>query len=82
MADNDPKDVGESDTRSAEDVAKREDEAGREDLGEKGPMDRPVGTSTARDVTGVDPQEPIAGDGTWTGGGDADEADEADEADD
>ena len=50
-------DPGESVTRSAEDID--EDEAGRESTGTKGVSDRPKGTSTARDRTGVDPQDPI-----------------------
>jgi len=62
--DDNPKDVGESQTRSGEDM-KDDDgkEPGREDKGSKGATDRPVGTSTARDFTGVDPQEPIGEDG-------------------
>jgi hypothetical protein len=48
-----PKGVGSSENRSAEKVAKQ-DEAGRDDAGTKGATDRPVGTSTARDTTGVD----------------------------
>ena len=34
-------------------------EPGRYDLGTQGPTNRPVGGSTNRDSTGVDPQEPI-----------------------
>jgi hypothetical protein len=34
-------------------------EAGRYDLGTQGPTNRPVGGSTNRDSTGVDPQDPI-----------------------
>jgi hypothetical protein len=34
-------------------------EAGRYDLGTQGPTNRPVGGSTARDSTGVDPQESV-----------------------
>ena len=61
---NPPKDVGESQTRRGEDI--RDDEGkepGREDAGTKGPAERPVGTSSARDFTGVDPQDPIDEDG-------------------
>jgi hypothetical protein len=49
--------VGESTTRRAEDIAK-EKEPGRQDTGTEGDANRPTGTSTARDATGVDPQEP------------------------
>jgi hypothetical protein len=54
-----PKGVGTSGSRSAEDTAKGEKEAGREDTGPSGGAGRPSGTSTARDVTGVAPQDPI-----------------------
>ena len=54
-----PKDVGKTTSRRGEDVAKQEKEPGRKDLGSKGKTNRPVGTSTARDSTGVDPQDPI-----------------------
>ncbi|MEO5940850.1 MAG: hypothetical protein ABIZ72_07675, partial [Candidatus Limnocylindrales bacterium] len=47
----------ESITRRGEDVDKQEQEAGRHDTGNQGPTDRPTGTSTARDFTGVDPQD-------------------------
>ena len=47
--------VGESLTRHGEDVAKQEDEEGREDTGTKGPSDRPTGTSDERDSTSLDP---------------------------
>jgi hypothetical protein len=53
-----PLGVGESMSRRAEEYAKRKSEPGREDLGTKGESDRPVGTSTARDATSVDPQDP------------------------
>ena len=49
--------VGESTTRRAEDIAE-EKEPGRQDTGTEGKANRPTGTSTARDATGVDPQEP------------------------
>lgn len=44
-------------TRRGEDVSKQEQEAGRHDTGSQGPTERPTGTSTARDFTGVDPKE-------------------------
>jgi hypothetical protein len=50
--------VGESTTRRAEDIA-AEKEPGRQDTGTEGKANRPTGTSTARDATGVDPQEPV-----------------------
>jgi hypothetical protein len=34
-------------------------EPGRQDAGTQGPTNRPVGTSTARDSSGVDPQESV-----------------------
>lgn len=54
-----PKNVGESMTESGEDVAERSDEPGRHDAGTQGESERPVGDSTARDSTGVDPKEVI-----------------------
>jgi hypothetical protein len=51
-----PHGVGESVTTRAEDQPRNERD--RPDRGTKGPTERPVGTSTARDQTGVDPQEP------------------------
>jgi hypothetical protein len=52
-------DPGNSTTRRGEDVVEDEGkEAGREDSGTQGESERPVGTSTARDATGIDPQEP------------------------
>jgi len=55
-----PDGVGESMTRRGEDVVEDEGkEAGRHDAGTQGETERPVGTSTARDSTGVDPQDPI-----------------------
>ncbi len=54
-----PHGVGESDSRSGEDVSKDGQEPGRETEGTQGETDRPVGTSTARDVTGVNPMDPI-----------------------
>lgn len=44
-------------TRRGEDVSKQEHEAGRYDTGTQGSTERPTGTSTARDFTGVDPQD-------------------------
>ena len=52
--------VGESITRRAENVAE-DKEPGRQDTGTEGKANRPTGTSTARDATGVDPQEPVTG---------------------
>ncbi len=40
-------------------IAEEGKEPGRVDAGTQGPTNRPVGTSTARDATGVEPQEPI-----------------------
>jgi hypothetical protein len=58
-----PRGTGESITRSGEDVAKNEGkEAGRHDTGiEDTEAERPTGESTARDRTGVDPQEGSGG---------------------
>ena len=50
--------VGTSTTRRGEDVVDEEGESGRRTTGTQGPSQRPVGESTARDSTGVDPQEP------------------------
>ena len=51
-------DVGDSITRSAEDVAQQEQEPGRRSTGTDGtPANRPVGESTPRDMTGVDPAD-------------------------
>ncbi|MBA2717996.1 MAG: hypothetical protein H0U52_01960 [Chloroflexi bacterium] len=43
--------------RRGEDVSGDENEAGREQTGTQGATDRPVGTSTTRDVTSVNPSE-------------------------
>jgi hypothetical protein len=51
--------VGESITRRGEDVIEEGKEPGRSDGPAQGESQRPTGTSTARDSTGVDPQEPI-----------------------
>ena len=57
-------DVGKTPSRSGEDIQDKDGkEAGREDTGEEGSAGRPSGTSTARDFTGVDPQEPIGDEG-------------------
>jgi hypothetical protein len=57
-----PRGVGVSTSRSAEEVAKSEGkEPGREDTGVEHPSERPTGTSSARDSTGVHPQEPREG---------------------
>jgi hypothetical protein len=53
-----PEGVGESVTRRGEQVVQQEGpDEGRVDLGTQGRSERPVGTSTARAATGVDPQE-------------------------
>ncbi len=51
-----PGSVGESVTARAEEVA-RDKEPGRVDTGPEGEAERPTGTSSARDATGVDPQD-------------------------
>lgn len=51
----------ESMTRRGEDIAKDETEPGRQDTGTQGETERPTGTSTARDFTSVDPQDPQDG---------------------
>ena len=53
-----PGDVGTSTTRRGEDVVEEDGEAGRHRTGTQGESQRPVGESTARDSTGIDPQEP------------------------
>jgi hypothetical protein len=62
--------VGESSTRRGEDVSAEGKEPGRSDGLPQGESQRPTGTSTARDFTSVDPQEPIDGDepGPQSGG--------------
>jgi hypothetical protein len=56
-----PDHAGQSTGRRGEDIAEQDGkEAGRQDTGPKGESQRPTGTSSARDVTGVDPQDPIA----------------------
>jgi hypothetical protein len=60
--------VGESINRHGEDVAKQEDEEGRDDTGTKGPSDRPAGTSDERASTSVDPNETESGGPTMPAG--------------
>jgi hypothetical protein len=50
-----PLGVGESINRHGEDVAKQEDEEGRDQTGTRGPTDRPAGVSDGRASTSVDP---------------------------
>jgi hypothetical protein len=52
--------AGQSTAARGEDIMDRDGkEAGRQDTGTQGASERPTGTSTARDVTGVNPQDPI-----------------------
>jgi len=53
-----PGGVGASVTRRGENVVREEGEEGRRTTGTQGQSQRPVGTSTSRDSTGIDPQEP------------------------
>lgn len=53
-----PLDVGTSTTRRGEDVVEDDGEDGRFRTGTQGESQRPVGESTAKDSTGIDPQEP------------------------
>ena len=53
-----PGDVGTSTTRRGEDVVGDDGEDGRYRTGTQGESERPVGESTPRDSTGIDPQEP------------------------
>ncbi len=57
-----PGNIGGSPQRGAEDVAKQEQEAGREDVEPQGKTQRPAGKSTTRDVTGINPQKIITRD--------------------
>ncbi|HTJ74797.1 MAG TPA: hypothetical protein VL337_05485 [Acidimicrobiales bacterium] len=50
--------VGTNMTRRGEDVVEEDGEDGRYRTGTQGESQRPVGESTARDSTGIDPQEP------------------------
>jgi hypothetical protein len=53
-----PLGVGESTNRRGEDVIKQDGkEPGRDHSGTEGEAERPAGTSDARDVTGVNPQD-------------------------
>lgn len=52
-----PLGVGTSSTRHGEDVVDEEGENGRQTTGTQGESQRPVGTSTPRDSTGIDPQD-------------------------
>jgi hypothetical protein len=55
-----PEGVGESVAHRGENmIDENGPEAGRQDLGTQGPTNRPVGSSSNRDSTGVDPQDPI-----------------------
>ena len=63
-----PLGVGVSMTRRGEDVAKQEDEPGREDTGTKGPSDRPIGVSDDRVSTNVDDQDTESGGPTMPAG--------------
>ncbi|MBB3733314.1 hypothetical protein [Nonomuraea dietziae] len=53
-----PQGVGQSPSRQGEEIAQEEQEAGRETVGVKGESQRPYGTSTPEDATGVGAQEP------------------------
>jgi hypothetical protein len=55
----DPGVESDSDGRHGEEIGQGDKEAGRKDTGEHDATGRPTGTSTARDYTGVDPQDPI-----------------------
>ena len=63
-----PLGVGVSMTRRGEDVAKQEDEPGREDTGTRGPTDRPAGVSDNRASTSVDDQDNGSGGPTMPAG--------------
>jgi hypothetical protein len=52
-----PGDVGTSTTRRGEDVVAEDGEDGRRTTGTQSESQRPVGESTPRDSTGIDPQE-------------------------
>jgi hypothetical protein len=62
--------VGESTTRRGEDVSAEGKEPGRDDGPAQGESQRPTGTSTARDVTGIDPQDAIDADSPGRQSGD------------
>jgi hypothetical protein len=63
-----PLGVGVSMTRRGEDVAKQEDEPGREDTGTRGTTDRPTGVSDDRASTSVDDQDTESGGPTMPAG--------------
>jgi hypothetical protein len=63
-----PLGVGESINRRGEDVAREEDEEGREDAGTRGASDRPVGVSDERASTSVDPEDTVSGGPTLPAG--------------
>jgi hypothetical protein len=52
-----PHDVGASTNRRGEDMVEEDGEDGRHRTGTQGESQRPVGTSTLRDSTGIDPQD-------------------------
>jgi hypothetical protein len=54
-----PLGVGESTTGRAEEIAARHEEPGRQRAGTKGESERPVGTSSAEDDSGVAPKGTI-----------------------
>ncbi len=57
-----PGNIASSPQSGGEEIAKREQEAGREDVEPQGKTQRPAGKSTTRDTTGVDPQKIITRD--------------------
>ena len=66
-----PHGVGPSETRSGEDIVKEEGEGpDRQTVGTKGESERPVGKSTPRDSTGIEPEahEPVGDAETLPGG--------------
>ena len=63
-----PLGVGVSMTRRGEDIARREDEEGREDTGTRGPADRPAGVSDERASTSVDEPDTKSGGPTMPAG--------------
>ena len=56
-----PLGAGTSTTRRGEDIVEDEGQDGRRTAGTQGASQRPVGTSTSRDSTGIDPQAPDEG---------------------
>jgi hypothetical protein len=63
-----PLGVGVSMTRRGEDVARQEDEEGREDTGTRGPTDRPAGVSGDRASTSADESDTESGGPTMPAG--------------